>query len=101
MSAQSACWATDRGGVAVAQADGLPNSQPRFRRTRLMPGAATSGQWSKCVARGGLARALSSALADLGGRATPVRGYYADLSNTRSADECNGQSWPRQAGVEA
>ena len=101
MSAQSACWETDRGGVAVAQADGLPNSQPRFRRTRLMPGAATSGQWPKCVARGGLARALSSAWADLGGRATPVRGYYADLSNTRSADECNGQSWPRQAGVEA
>jgi len=83
VSAQSGCWETDRGGVAVAQADGLPNSQPRFRRTRLMPGAATSGPWSKCVARGGLARALSSALADLGGRATPVRGYYADLSNTR------------------
>jgi len=64
-----------------------------------MPGAATSGQWPKCVARGGLARALSSALADLGGRATPVRGYYADLSNTRSTDRTAARTVvPHQVG---
>jgi len=83
VSAQSACWETDRGGVAVAQADGLPNPQPRVRRTRLMPGAAACGLLPKCAAHPALDRALGSTGAELGGRTTPVRGYYADLPSTR------------------
>jgi len=101
VSVQSACWATDRGGDAAAQGRETLGSRLDARRTRLMPPASTRRRWPKCSARGALTSALRSTSAELGGRATHVREYYADLPNTRSADECNGQSWPRQAGVEA
>jgi len=85
VSAQSACRETDRGGDAAARGRETLGSRLDARRTRLMPPASTRGRWPKCSARGALTSALMSTSAELGGRSTHVREYYADLPNTRYA----------------